>query len=225
MLVKNRVTVLVFLLMSFVMLGLGIFTARHVDVNRIAFHEKIDLSQFHGTFLKTPRNISPFVLTTMNRDHFNNHNLEGHWTMMFFGFTNCGYVCPTALAELAKMYRILEQKGIKQLPQVVMVSVDPKRDTPERLAQYLHSFDPHFYGAAFYDDATAPAEEVGSLERMSHEMGVVYNKVVSKNNTDSYDIDHTGAVILLNPQGKLSGFFTAPHQANLLAEDYLLLVS
>ncbi|WP_419420308.1 SCO family protein [Legionella sp. D16C41] len=185
--------------------------------NVIHQEKKVDPNQFHGTLLQKPREIQQFSLVGVDNQPFNNKSLQGKWTMVFFGFTNCGYLCPTTMGELAKMYRILEQDKVKPLPQVVMVSIDPNRDTLEKLKNYVVQFDTHFYGARG-DEAI--------VKRMTREMGVAYSKVALANTKDSenYDMQHSGAVMLFNPKGELSAFFTTPHQATLLAKDYQLLV-
>lgn len=180
--------------------------------------KKIDPSQFHGTILQKPREIEQFELTGVDNKPFNNQNLQGQWTLVFFGFTRCGYLCPTTMTELAKMYHLLEQKEVKPLPQVVMISIDPSRDSLEGLKHYVTHFDSHFYGAR---------GDIDLVKKMTHEMGIAYSKVLIPNAKDpeNYDIQHSGAVMLFNPKGELSAFFTTPHQADLLAQDYQLLVS
>ena len=210
---KKRITITVSGLLALIALILGLFVSQHVYLNK-----SIDLSQFNGTLLDKPREVSAFALTGIDSAQFNNASLEGHWTLVFFGFTSCGSVCPTTMAELAKMYRLLEEKGTKKLPQVVMVSVDPERDNLAGLDHYVKAFNPNFYGARGDEEA---------IKMMTKEMGIAYAKVASRSSDDSqsYDIEHTGTVMLFNPNGKLSAFFTMPHQASMLAKDYLLLVS
>ncbi|MDI1352858.1 MAG: SCO family protein, partial [bacterium] len=125
---------------------------------------------------------------------------------------------PTTMAELGKMYRLLEQKGVKDLPRVVMISIDPERDTLEKLGQYVTSFHSSFYGARGNEEA---------IKLMTYEMGIAYAKVNNTDITDSqsYDVQHSGALMLFNPQGELNVFFTTPHRADLLVKDYLLLVA
>lgn len=210
---KNHIMITVACLLGIAALVLGLFVAQHINLNRSR-----ELSEFHGTILDTPRAVNAFKLMGIDNVPFNNASLQGHWTIVFFGFTNCGSICPTTMAELGKMYRLLEEKGEKKLPQVVMVSVDPSRDNLKKLEHYVKAFDPHFYGARGDED---------SVEEMSNEIGIAYTKIVRQGNEDSsnYDIEHTGTIILFNPKGELSAFFTMPHQAPLLAKDYLLLVS
>tara|TARA_Y100000588_G_scaffold332304_1_gene370462 strand:+ start:386 stop:1018 length:633 start_codon:yes stop_codon:yes gene_type:complete len=206
---NKRVRLTVFILVAFVAMIVGLFVALHMEK---------DLSKFHGTLLNKPRAVSPFTLTGTDGKSFSNSDLQGRWTMMFFGFTNCGYLCPTTMSELGKMYRFLEEKGVKNLPNVMMVSIDPERDSLERLNQYVKAFNPNFYGAR---------GDEKNIKGMTKEFGIAYFKVALKNSSDekNYDVEHTGTVMLFNPQGELRAFFTTPHQGDQLAEDYLLLTS
>lgn len=176
----------------------------------------LDLSQFHGTLLTQPREIKPFNLMGIDGRTFNNASLQGHWTLLFFGFTSCHSVCPLTMAELGQMYRLLHNQHVQSLPQVVMISLDSERDTAERLAQYVHTFNAEFYGARGNEHDVA---------QLAHELGVAYATIQTqnKNTQQSYDIEHTGTIIMVNPQGKVTAFFTTPHQAQALADDYLLL--
>lgn len=201
------------ILLTFSGLFLGIFFSQH-----IYFKKKIDESAFHGTYLENPRTINHFSLIGMDQKPFDNSSLQGRWTLIFFGFTNCGYLCPTTMAEISKMYRILEEKKLKNLPRVVMISIDPERDSLEQLKHYVTSFHSDFYAARGKED---------SIRLMTREMGIVYGKMSNEHskNSQDYDVQHSGALILFNPQGELNAFFTTPHHANLLAKDYTLLVS
>lgn len=209
---KNRIALTAGVLLAFVALMGGLFVSQQMPG-----HKKLDVTAFHGTVLQDPRQIDSFSLTGTHNKVFNNESLQGKWTMIFFGFTQCGYLCPTTMAELAKTYRTLEEKGVKPLPEVVMVSIDPDRDSLTKLSNYVTSFNPHFRGARG-DEA--------SIKKMTHELGVAYVKVTSPGavTTDNYDIQHSGAVMLFNPHGQLVAFFTSPHQADLLAQDYEKLV-
>ena len=209
---NNRVRLTVIILLAFAALVTGLFVSQHLNRKK-----EIDPSRFHGTLLQQPREIEKFALMGIDNAPFDNSSLQGQWTMVFFGFTNCGYLCPTTMAELGKMYRVLENKGVKPLPRVVLISIDPERDTLEKLKQYTTAFNSHFYGAR--------GEDV-DVKKMTREMGIAYGKVAIPTATDpnNYDVQHSGAVMLFNPQGQLNAFFTTPHQAQLLAEDYQLLV-
>ncbi|USQ14114.1 SCO family protein [Legionella lytica] len=207
------ITFTVVILLALAGLFSGIFVGQHMN-----FKKKIDVANFHGTYLENPRTVNQFSLTGTDQKAFDNASLQGKWTVLFFGFTNCGYICPTTLAELGKMYRILEDKGVKDLPRVVMISIDPERDNQEKLGSYVSSFHPDFYGAR--------GDEV-SIKAMTREMGIAYAKIMEKDTSDpkNYDMQHSGALMLFNPQGELNAFFTTPHRADLLAKDYMQLVS
>ncbi|MFA5959379.1 MAG: SCO family protein [Tatlockia sp.] len=207
---KNAVTWTVIALLAFVALILGLFVSQHLR------SKQIDVSQFHGTLLEKPREIEPFTLTSTENTPFSNENLKGQWTLVFFGFTNCGYLCPTTMGELGKMYRRLEEMSVKPLPRVVMISVDPERDSLEKLHHYVRAFDAHFLGARGED---------AIIKQMTREMGIAYSKIPNEKNSTYYEIEHSGAVMLFNPKGELSAFFTTPHHADLLVKDYQLLVS
>jgi protein SCO1/2 len=211
---KNRIALTVGCLLAFAALFTGLFVSQHMSMK----NKKIDPSQFNGTLLESPREIEAFHLTGTDEAAFTNQSLQGNWTMIFFGFTQCGYLCPTTLAELAKMYRTLEQNGVKPLPRIVMITLDPERDSLEKLKQYSTSFHPSFF-AARGEDAV--------VKNMTREMGVAFAKVSDPNSEDAgnYDIQHSGAIMLFNPKGQLTAFFTTPHQETLLAKDYTLLIN
>lgn len=208
---KIQVTVLIVL--GIAALFTGLFVSQHLYSKK-----HIDPAQFHGTYLENPRTVNDFSLIGSDGKVFTNASLQGHWTLVFFGFTSCGYVCPTTMAELGKMYRILQSKQVKNLPQVLMISIDPERDSIKKLNAYVTSFQPDFYGARGEEKA---------IKAMTREMGIAYEKVANKDGSDpqNYDVQHSGAIMLFNPQGELNAFFTSPHHADLLAKDYMLLVS
>jgi protein SCO1/2 len=206
-----RLTIVI--LLAIVAFMAGLFVSQHHSSKNM-----IDLKQLHGTALKHPHEVSPFSLQGTNNKPFNNVSLNGSWTMMFFGFTHCGYVCPTTMAELGKMYRLLQERGVPVLPQVVMISVDPTHDSTDVLSNYVHAFDAHFYGARGSDAA---------VKRLAEEVGIAYFSVPDSDKTvhSQDNIEHTGTIILFNPKGQLVAFFTSPHHADFLARDYQLLTA
>lgn len=205
---KNFIVLILFVLLTTTVLGAKFFLSQH---------RQKDFSTFHGSFLLNPKEIQSFSLQGIDDQPFNNKSLLGQWTMIFFGFTHCDHLCPTTLGELAKVYRRLEQDGVKNLPRIVMISIDPQRDDLAKLKQYVQAFNPHFYGAR-------GSEEI--IKQLTKEMGIAYTKIqLAHGNNENYDVHHSGAVMLFNPKGGLSAFFTTPHQARLLVHDYKLLVT
>ena len=106
-----------------------------------------ELRENGAILLDTPRRFSDFTLTDQQGQPFNKDRLKGKWTLIYFGFTSCPDICPTTLATVAKMYRELKPEEQQDL-QVVLLSVDPERDTTEVLAQYVPYFHPEFVGVS-----------------------------------------------------------------------------
>src|SRR5262249_55367072 len=120
-----------------------------------------------GTYLIPTKKISDFNLVTKNNINFTKENLKGRWSFLFFGFSNCGVVCPTTMTALNKMYKILEATLPQdKLPQIVMVTVDPERDTIKRMHNYVTTFNPNFLGA------TGKADDLINLQKQLHILAV-----------------------------------------------------
>ena len=174
--------------------------------------------EYSGAVLSHPRMLSEFSLQGSDDKVIDNARLQGKWTLAFFGFTNCAMMCPTAMHELAQTYGLLEADKVKNLPQVLMVSVDPERDTISKIKDYVTGFNQNFIGATGSDH---------TIRALSLEMGVAYEKVADrqKGSEQSYDIQHSGAVIVLNPKGEIQAFFNWPHKPKDMAEDYKHLIN
>lgn len=169
-----------------------------------------------ATVLTPPKLIKAFDLKDSDGASFTNKNLKGHWTFLFFGFTRCGYVCPTSMATLKQAYEKLEQNKAVPKPQVVFVSIDPERDDLQRIHRYVTSFNQDFKGATGSQLA---------LSQLTSQLGILSMKIVRKGQpTGSYDIDHSGSILLVNPEGDLRAVFSMPHSADNIAKDYVRLV-
>lgn len=172
-------------------------------------------SDLQATLLQTPRQINQFELIDNENTPFTNENLANHWTMMFFGYTNCPDICPIIMAELKKMDITLNQSNSKILPQVVMVSVDPQRDTPATLNRYVKSFNESFIGATADQD---------QIDKLAKELGIAYMRVEQNHDHHhgamDYQVDHSGTIVLVNPDGDLAGYFTMPVNGDTLAHDF-----
>jgi len=169
--------------------------------------------QYKGTVLSEGRNLKPFDFPTTDSKHFSSKTVKGHWTFVFYGFTHCQMMCPTAMNELRQVYRKLQESEVKNLPEVVMVTIDPERDSVKRMREYVKGFNPKFVGA------------VGTKQQvvtMTREVGIAFEKVKSRDvsKTGDYDMQHSGAILVLNPKGKLQAFFNWPHKVDDIVEDY-----
>ncbi len=155
----------------------------------------------NGAFVfDNPRMFKPFSLLDHKGEAFEPASLEGKWSMVFFGFTNCPDVCPTTMATLAKLMNNLDQDVLDET-QVVLVSVDPARDTPEVLAEYVPYFNPDFIGVT--------GEFIG-IKRLAIQLNVAFAKVVTDQEKGEYTVDHGATVALINPRGHYHAFFKPP---------------
>jgi protein SCO1/2 len=163
---------------------------------------------FPGTMLPEPRPLPDFSLVDGDGRPFGPARLQGRWSLLFFGYTHCPDVCPTTLALFDRVAKGLKAKTKDDKPvQFVFVSVDPARDSPEHLKEYVEYFNPEFIGVTGSEEAIA---EIGRA------FGAVYMRVEGQRPED-YLIDHSSAVFLTDPQGRFAGVFSAPHDAERIA--------
>lgn len=162
--------------------------------------------------LPEPRVIADFALVDNKGQPFSLANLRGHWSLMFFGFTNCPDVCPSALYDLNLVTEQLEKQRDAGLPpiQAIFVSVDPERDTPEKLSEYLAYFNPEFIGVTGSQAQLAP---------LTMQLGVAYEIEEHEPGADHYAVYHSTGFLLIDPDGHLYGVFPAPHDASKIASD------
>ncbi len=157
-----------------------------------------------GTWLPQSKAVIDFRLTDTSGRSFTRHDLAGAPTLVFFGFTHCPDVCPTTLAQLAQVRR---RAGIAPL-RVLFISVDPQRDTPPALGQYVHAFDPQFRGLTG-DPAT--------IARLAANFGVAVNRVELPGG--DYTMDHSAVVFLLDDSAHIVAIFTPPFDVASLSAD------
>lgn len=136
-------------------------------------------------------------------------DLEGRWAWLFFGFTSCPDVCPATLGILDKA---IDRIDSSRQPDVYLVSVDPERDTPERLAAYVQHFNPAFKAL------TGPLPEI---TRLAQGLYANFTKVALENG--DYTMDHFAGIYMVNDRAEVVAVSTTPHDAQTLAADYLAL--
>lgn len=161
-------------------------------------------------FGEQARALPDFELTDHRRQPLTRASLMGKWTLMYFGFTHCPDVCPLSLQTLDQMLRSIEDPEVAAALQVYFVSVDPDRDTPERLAEYVTYFNPAFIGAS------APLEK---LRELTASLGIAHEIRNRGEGSDNYDVDHSSAIVLINPRAEFAGLFGAPQNAGAMARD------
>jgi len=149
-------------------------------------------------YYQKPREVKPFELTDHRGESFSKAQLKDKWSLVFFGYTSCPDICPTTLQNLSFMYDDLS--AIAENSQILLVSVDPQRDSQEKLAQYIAYFNSEFI-------ALRAGHEV--LFPFARNMGLMY---AISGEGDNYLVDHSASLVLINPEGKIAAIFK-PEQA------------
>jgi len=180
-------------------LAVGIWSSRNDSPPAIA-----------GFAYPQPRVLSPFTLTAHDGSEFTMDRLRGKWTFAYFGYSYCPDVCPTTLTELARVQSLLAAAGADGDIQYVLISVDPKRDTPQHLAQYVPYFSKKFIGVT---GARA------ALDNLMLEVGVAYD-FPEGTDGDNYPVSHSSIVALFDPNARLHAVFTVPHKAEAIADGF-----
>lgn len=170
------------------------------------------------TVLPQAKMITDFALSDHRGEPFNLQRLQGQWSLLFFGFTSCPDVCPNTLYELQRVNAMLSVKreGEVAAVQVVLVSVDPERDTLDKLAAYVTYFDPSFLGV------TGNAAQLAAL---ASELGVHFQVEPHEEGAERYEVIHSSAVVLMNPEGRVHGALAPPLLAEPLARDLRLITA
>jgi protein SCO1/2 len=157
-----------------------------------------------GTWLPQPRRIEAFQLTDVAGQPFTLAALQGHPTLLYFGFTHCPDVCPTTLAALAQVQKAAPLTAA----QVVFVSIDPERDSAALLKAYIGAFDPHFVGLRGPPDALAP---------LLHSLSAI--AVRQDLPGGDYTMDHSAILYLLDTRARLVAVFSPPFSVAGLTAD------
>ena len=154
--------------------------------------------------LSQPVELPDFKLTDHNHKSFTRASFKGKWTFAFFGYTHCPDVCPVTLTEMDKIIDVLPPQPAPNVKyQYVFITVDPARDTPAVLADYVHYFNDHIIGVT--GDETEVRKLADSVKiRFSRGPGI----------KNEYTMNHSSAMVLIDPQGRYYARFRAPHYAD-----------
>jgi protein SCO1 len=156
-------------------------------------------NELKGILLPQTKPLQPFKLTDHNIKPFGLAGFKDRWSFLFFGYTQCPDICPTALGDLAAVFENLAQEHkVLANSQVVFISIDPERDSPESLKEYVGYFNPGFIGV------TGEAEE---LQKFTRQLGATYMLSPKKDEDGDYQVFHTSAVFLINPKGEFHALF------------------
>lgn len=157
-----------------------------------------------ATVLNTPRPVAQARLLNENGESVTVDSLRGQWHLLFAGFTSCPDVCPTTLSLLN---RVVEPLGADAPLRVMLLSVDPQRDTPQKMKPYLAAFNPRFGGLT--GDET-------ELQALRSSLGLLATTVPQG---DSYTVDHTSSLVLLNPEAEIVAYISPPFDAVAITGD------
>ena len=168
-----------------------------------------------GLYLIEPaRDLGSFNLIDSNEKEFLPQDFEGKWNVLFFGFTFCPDICPITMSMLSRIEKELDNEDLDKI-RIFLVTVDPDRDSPDQLKVYLENFSENFIGLT------------GGLDQI-YNFATRVNapfSPISNSKDPHYSVDHTGSIILINPEGNYAGFFRAPHNQDDIKKAILDIVS
>ena len=165
-----------------------------------------------ATVLPNARVLNNFTLTDDNNKKFNVEALKGHWSFLFFGYTNCPDVCPITLKVMQQVWKSLPTKmNTKGHPRLYFISVDPDRDSLSTLKKYVDFFNPEFTGV------TGKLDE---LDKLTKQIGILYGYEDKESDNNNYTVNHSAQLILFDPQARMRAVFSPPHEAKTIAANF-----
>lgn len=166
----------------------------------LALDRDVLLDQANILLLPRERAMPPLELVDQDGQRFDTRSLQGRWHILFFGFTACPDICPTTLSDMRRLFSQLPKETRDQL-QLVLITADPARDTPQQLKTYLDYYRGGFNGL------TGDMEQ---LQRLSTALGLPF--VPASETQGEYSVSHSGNLALVGPDGTLRGHIRAPLQ-------------
>ncbi|MGB5621931.1 MAG: SCO family protein [Gammaproteobacteria bacterium] len=207
---KKPIRLIVFALVAVLAAAAGMTLARSLQGTPAS-----TAADVRALVLEAPRTLPDFLLTDHQQQPFGPARFEGRWTLLFFGFTHCPDVCPTTLNTLAGLAQSLQDLPLASQPTITMISVDPMRDTAEKLSAYVPFFNPDFVGVT---------GEMGEVLTLTRGLGVAFAYTPGANG-EAYTVEHTASVFLIDPAGRLAAIFSTPHGVAELDREYRQIVS
>ena len=167
-----------------------------------------------GLYLIEPaRDLGSFNLIDSNEKEFLPQDFEGKWNVLFFGFTFCPDICPITMRMLSRIEKEIDKQELDKI-RIFLVTVDPVRDNPNQLKIYLKNFSENFTGLT------------GGLDQIYNFATRVNAPFTPINNSKDpyYTVDHTGSIVLIDPDGNYAGFFRAPHNQDKIKKALLEII-
>jgi protein SCO1/2 len=176
---------------------------------------KTPTPEIGGFVLPEPKALPAFDLVDEQGQPFRAANFAGAWSFLYFGYTSCPDICPLTLIGLEAVKKLLAERMPGTRTEYYLVSVDPARDTPHKLLEYVTYFDPAFHGVTgATQDLKSLAEGTGSVFFVPESQG-----------DDSYLVSHSSNIVLLDPEGRFAAVFTPPHEPKQVAADFERIVA
>src|SRR5690606_950732 len=207
----SRIQTTVFILVALIALVVGLTVYRVLDREPQA--DPTRMLDAGIILLPQSRPVPVLSLTDQDGEAVQTDELQGKWTLLFFGYTFCPDICPATLAELRQLRSGLPE-AVRERLQPVLVSVDPHRDTPEQLGKYLK-----FFGEGFIS-LTGSLDDIQALAN-----GVGIPFIPGDTSRENYTVDHSGNLVIIGPDGRQRGFIRAPLKVDKLREQLPALLS
>ncbi len=160
--------------------------------------------------LETPIALADVKLLDDQQQPVTLENFTGHWTLVTFGYTHCPDICPATLSQIGMLYKLVQQDGVKDLPRVYFVSVDPQRDALEYLGEYTRYFNTAFIGISGDQQA---------LKNFEDQFGV-FHRYEKQSGSENYLVDHSADIFLVDPQARIVASFQPPMNLRQVADLY-----
>jgi protein SCO1/2 len=204
--------ILPWILVVIVPLLLGILFSQYMHQG------KGTLEGITATVLPEARALPDFLLEDHHGKAFTNESLKGQWSFVFFGYTHCPDVCPTTLASLNQVDKLLKNEKGVVLPKTIFISVDPERDSMEQLAEYVPYFNPEFIGVR---------GSIQQLQALTAPLGIAFGQEGDEDgNVDSedYEVFHSARILLIDPKARLKALFSSSDDVNQIVSDYIKII-
>jgi protein SCO1 len=160
------------------------------------------------TIISKPQALEQCQMISSDNVSFTNQNFLEHWTLLTFGYINSPHICPENMSMLSNVYKKLSPTYSNL--QVVMVTIDPQRDTSDRLKQYMTMFNKNFIGA------TGDSNELSKLKK---QLGIQVSHNNSKHSTEEFKTNYSKTVFLIDPKGQFFAMLTL-NNTNEIANNF-----
>jgi len=206
MTIKRRITQILFAVVAALSLAGGYWMSQYKQQARLPNIP----SDFEATVFPQARELIPFKLVDQDNQAFTPEQLKQKWSLLFFGFTHCPDVCPSTLKTLQTFWQGLAE-AVRNKTQVVFITVDPNRDPPATMKEYVQFFEPDFIGVS---------GELGQITAFTRSLGVLYEYVSQGKGENNYGVNHSAQILLIDPAARLRAVFPPPHDPDEMIKNY-----